>query len=247
MGSAAVGAVVGGVGIGGASLIRTPEAVATSYKALWNTPKIGPNLKTALGVVGLPIAAVLADAVAPIAGAGYGLFRGFTGALRNDSDSDEFFPGITDTAHDVGRYYKEAPDYLKTAYESVTKPLAAGETTYDVKVFEAVKGIVAGIGTAPLMALGIGALTLFRTPQAFARTWNTIWEGKDAPIMSSTLSGALILATPIANALAPVAGLFYGFGRGVQKGYTTGLKDAFVTSWNDIKKYDEFTSSMLKH
>lgn len=246
LGAGAIGTVVGAVGIGGASLIRTPEAVATSYKALWDTPKIGPNLKTALGVAGLPIAAVLADTVAPVAGAGYGLFRGFTGALKKDSGGDGFVGGITKTMDDVVRYYDQAPSFLNDAYGSITQPLAEGEKPYDVKIFEAAKGIVAGVGTAPLMALGIGALTLLHTPKAFGKLWNAIWEGgNEAPILATTLSGALILATPIADVLAPVAGLFYGFGRGVQKGYTTGMKDAFVTSWNDIKNYNKLARDML--
>jgi hypothetical protein len=248
LGSGVVSATVGAVGIGGASLIRTPEAVGKAYKALWNTKYIGPNLKTMLGIGGLPIAAVLADVAAPIAGMGYGLWRGFAGTFKHDKvgAGEAFVRGIEDTAKDVGTYFEKAPEYLQDAYASVTKPLPEGQEPFDVKIFEAVKGLATGIATAPVMALGIGALTLYRTPSLVGRGLETIWEESGRPVTNLTLSGALLLATPIVDVLAPVAGLLFGFGDGIHKGYTKGTKAAFENVWENLKRYNRMTRDALR-
>lgn len=93
---AAAGAVIDGTGVGAITLLRTPQGVLKMYKEIFKDQ--GPVLAILESVLVLP-AAVLATPIATVAGAVYGVYKGFADAYQ-----DGLSKSVRERFHDVSTY-----------------------------------------------------------------------------------------------------------------------------------------------
>lgn len=233
--SAVAGAVICGVGAGAASLVDVPRVGLNAAHALWNTPKIGTNLKVMTGAL-LPFGAAASMILSPIAGALYGLCTGFVnGAERGVLAAADM------AAHDVGRYHKEAVgSAIKWLKEEQTSNLPEGQEPYDISLKGAAKGL-AGAAVGGTMT-GVAATALaagYAIPGAI-RLEAELWKS-DIPFPFKVVGTPIVpVAVGLGAALAPAAGALFGIGMGAKDSYTDGIGKAVSNQGDAIKEANKF-------
>ncbi len=228
------------VGNTASSLIKLPQAVGASYKALWNTEVIGPVLKTSIGML-LPAAAVLTPVLVALGSAGYGLFHGFTEGAK----------------HGIGKAVDAATDDVKTFHKEVagraiqeirkfeTEKLGDGEKPFDISVVGGAKGLVAGAARGAVDAAGVGAVTLLHTPGGFMKALHEIWKSGAGLPMKTVATALTVPLAVLATPLGVVGGALYGLTYGAKDGYQKGLVPAVTKSLDDVSKYNRMVSEAI--
>ncbi len=219
--SALAGAVVCGVGAGAASLVDVPRVGINAAHALYNTPKVGNNLKVMTGLL-LPFGAAASMVLSPIAGALYGFVTGFiNGAERG-------FPAAVDmAAHDIKRYHEDViGSAIKFLKEEQTANLPEGDEPYDVSIGGAAKGLVGGAVSATMTGVAATGLAAFYAVPGTIRAEAELWKS-DIPLPFKVVGTPLVpIAVGLGAALAPLAGAVYGLGVGAKDSYQKGIGEA---------------------
>ncbi|MEW6282473.1 MAG: hypothetical protein AB1758_27945 [Candidatus Eremiobacterota bacterium] len=238
---AVLGAGIEGVGNTASSLVRLPEAVYQSYKALIKTEQIGPVLKTTIGLL-LPAVAVATPVLVALGSIGFGLWRGFTEGVENGIGS-----AVSKSAEDVKTFHNELSGKLLDElrkYES--EPLEPGEEPYDIKVVEGAKGLVGATAGAAIDGVGIGLVTLAQTPRGVVKAYKEIWKSDMGPVQKVTVSLLVPPAAVLAAPLGVVGGAIYGLAIGAKEGYTNGVGAAVSKSGEAVKDWLDTTNEALK-
>ncbi len=238
--SPAVG-VIEAVGVTGILLKRYPRGLFNTYRALYRTRHIGPNLKTAITIVS-PIGLAVMPAVALVVGFGYGMYLGFWGSLPEARRKDRDILGrVASSLKDLDNIVADSTDWL-IGYQP-----DGSEKTFDIKVFEAIRGVLASftsiaIETIPIFGLTVG-YSIKGIPNALRHLWNYF---KDTPIMLSLLAffalpSVLIVGIP----LAALGSIVYASCEGWYIGYKDGMQKAINTSIENVKYWRKFMSNLV--
>lgn len=239
--SAVVVAGIETVGNTASSIVRAPQALVYSYKALWNTEQIGPILKTAIACV-LPPCALAAPILTAIGSAGFGIFRGFDEGAHHGIGK-----AVEQAGKDVKQFHTEmAGGLIETIQEYEATPLAPGAKPYDIRVLEAGKGLVGGVVAGVVEGASVGAITLVRTPQGVAKAFSEIWTSDQGPVLKTCESLLVPAAAVLAAPLGLVGGAVFGIVTGFRDGYTKGVGEAIHNSGDVVKKYNDMTRDALK-
>lgn len=225
----AVGGVIEGLGIGGSALIRTPRVALEVFRSLWRTKTFGPVLKTTLVPAAL-VGAVAAPEVAVLGGLIYGMVEGFGEGTK------EGFPIITTAVKTIKKFHAESVD---NAVEDLIKWSNQEPTTvYEIRVIEAVKGLLSGIVGFAVTGAGVSFFTIINVPTIWGKTTRAIWEsGGPLPF----LVGAQVLATVLIGLAVPltvVVATLGGLGLSTYHGYTKGFLTASRRAFSDVGRYN---------
>jgi len=241
LGSAVVVAGIETVGNTASSIVNAPRATYYAYKALWNTEMIGPVLKTTIGAL-LPVATVAAPVLTALGSCGFGLVRGFTESLEGGMGQ-----AVKTAVSDVKYFHKDlAGKLVEELGKYEVEQLPPGQKPYDIKVLEAGKALVGGVAAGAVDGVGIGLITLVRTPQGTFKLLSEIWKSDQGPVLKTTETLLVPLGVVLATPLATVAGAVYGLATGAKEGYTNGLGAAAKKAGENVKDYWEATGEMLK-
>ncbi len=216
--SSLAGAAICGVGCGISTAMKAPRVTLEAAKALVKTPKIGTNLKVMTGVL-LPFAAVAAVALAPVAGALYGLCSGFVkGAEKGVGEA------VSGAAGDVKKFHGEfAGSAVKWLKDEQTANLPEGETPYDIPITGAAKGLAGGAINGVIGGVAATGLAAVYAVPGFVRAEAELWKS-DIPIPFKIVGTPFVpVAVGLAAALAPAAGVLYGLGMGAKDSYQKGI------------------------
>lgn len=241
LGGAVVGAAIETVGNTASSLVRLPETVYQSYKALYNTEQIGPVLKGTIALL-LPAAAIATPVLVALGSAGYGLFHGFQEGVENGIGS-----AAKECGQDVKKFHNELSGKLideLRKYEA--QPLEPGEEPYDIKVIEGGKALLGAAAGAAIDGVGIGLVTLGQTPRGVVKAYKEIWQSDLGPVQKVTLSALVPPAAVLAAPLGVVGGALYGLAIGAKEGYTNGLGASVEKTGEAVKDWYDVTNKALK-
>lgn len=230
--SAVGAAAVTTVGMTASSLVRAPQALYESGKALVNTDMIGPVLKCTIAPLLLG-AALAAPILTAVGSAGYGLYKGFVvGVEKGPSEA------VKQAGQDVGTFHNELAGQLIDGIRQVsTMELPQGEQPYDIRIGGALKGLAGATVGAAVDGVGIGAVTLFNVPRALYKVNDAIWSSEASLPLKVGGSVLSIPAAPIAVALGTVGGAVFGMALGARDGYTEGLGTAASNSAEHVSDY----------
>jgi hypothetical protein len=238
---AGIGAGIEAVGNTASSLVRLPQALFYAYKALWNTEQIGPVLKTTIAAT-LPVGAVLAPILTAVGSAGVGAVRGFEAGMKGGVGE-----AIRETASDVKYFHKELSGKLVEGLQKwETEPLPPGEKPFDIHPLQGARALAGGALAMGIDAVGVGGLTLVKTPRAVVRAYEEIFKSDQGPVLKTTEA---ILVPPLAILATPtavVAGAIWGLATGVSKGYTEGFSAAVKQGVDNVKDYHKWTEELLQ-
>lgn len=242
LGSAVVVAGIEGVGNTASSLMHGGNHLYHAYKTLWKTEMIGPVLKTSIGLL-LPVAAVASPVLTCVGSIGFGLFRGFSASLDGG-----FGNAVKKGCEDVKYFHKDVEGSLvKTLQEWETEKLPAGQKPFDIRVVDGAKGLIGGVADGAVDGLGIGLITLARTPQGVVKAYKDIWkDNSQGPVLKTTESLLVPLAAVVATPLATVVGAVYGLATGFQKGYSEGLGASLEQGGKNVKDFNHLVSEAFK-
>ncbi len=249
-----VGAVSGAISypLGTLSLNRhLPGALVDTYRAVYKTNNVGPNLK-AVAYVTIPVAGVVAPPLLFVSSALYGFVRsGLSGASIFERYEKSFF----------SRVFGVIKEDLKTADEKLIKdllphlhdyqpsPLAEDEKPFDISPFKAVKGILCGLTLTLLEGPSLSLITLLRTPRIAFSLLRTIFESVDdfatfvlSLLLTFLLFGILVLFPPVLM----LGTMCFGLGAGCVRGYSEGIKSAAKGLFQDLKSWDQILKGFKK-
>lgn len=238
--SAVGAAAVTTVGMTASSLVRAPQALYESGKALVNTDMIGPVLKCTIAPL-LVGAAVAAPILTAVGSAGYGLYKGFVVGVESGPSE-----AIKQAGDDVGTFHNELSGKLIDGIRQVsTMHLPEGEQPFDIKVDGALKGLAGATVGAAVDGAGIGVVTLLNVPRALYKVNDAIWSSEASLPLKVGGSILSIPAAPIAVALGTVGGAVFGMAMGARDGYTEGLGTAASNSFTHVGDYAEMVDKAL--
>lgn len=232
---AVLGGVIEGVGIGASALWRTPQVTYHVLTNLWKTKSLGRNLKSTL----TPFAftgGLCSSAVAVLGGTLHGIFDGFSEGAKNPLSMPK-------NAIDNIRHFhtKMVDDAIKSMTElAMQKP----NRVYEIKVFEAVEGLISGLIGGGMFGLGLLISTVINLPGSYYRISREIWRGGTA--MLPFMVGCQVLVTALAVlslGLVPLVGALGGLGIGAYHGYSKGILRTLGKTFQDL---DFFHSSFWK-
>lgn len=228
-GAGALSSAITSVGAGIVTALNSPKAVATAYKNLWGKDNayVGSDLKAYLSVTGVPAAVALAQPSSWLAGANFGLFRGYSEVMGNNGG---VISAAKKSISDVKAFAKAAKSYDDAITPYLTGDLEGTERNpADITIAGMVTtSIAAGLSSAAL-SLVAGGLALYRTPEVLGKLLKGVWTtDNDTANTAQKLAAtsAILMATPLAWASAPWAGLVFGYGTALKTGYTEGFKAA---------------------
>lgn len=236
LGSAAVTTV----GMTASSLVRAPQALYESGKALIQTDMIGPVLKCTIAPL-LVGAAVAAPILTAVGGAGYGLYKGFVVGVENG-------PGeaVKQAGQDVKTFHNELSGKLIDGIQQIsTMELPEGEQPYDINVGGALKGLAGATIGAAVDGAGIGAVTLLNVPRALYKVNDAIWSSEASLPLKVGGTVLSIPAAPLAVALGTVGGAVFGMALGAKDGYQHGLGTSASNSFKYVGDYAEMVDKAL--
>lgn len=240
-----VGQAVMTGGDGLVTLHRLPKAVKEFYRMVWAMETIGPNLKTAISAAAPAVIVVIPPAVtvgSALFGAGYGFYRGFM-----------------NLGEVVGACQGRVKDFDKVAAKEVIESLEKlrpklypGEKPFDIRVTEAVKGLLGAHLAAPVESVGATAIVLKHWPRLY---WNIRdglkekrhrWADSDSPLRfvakllsAAAVDGFTVLAVAVVP-VTPVAGYYAGFVDSFVAGYKDGLRAVAKKVRQRLKQLDDF-------
>lgn len=239
---AAVTAPVEALGNTAAVTLRLPNAVFEAYRTTWRTPKVGPKIKGLTSVL-IPVAAATLPPLAAVAstlwGLGYGAYAGAQyGALNAVRPAF----GHIDKIWQLG-----AADALSHFTEEMRAPLKPGEEVFDIRILEAGHGLVGGVASAAIEAVVAGAIGVYRMPGAWWRLWTAgVPKVAEESVPISLAVGILGTAVvPVAAALCPVAGAFFGLGEGAVEGYRRGVAAALGKSVSRVGDFWKWSGKLV--
>ncbi|GEM_PF-1752647 len=234
------GAAIETVGNTASSLVNLPKATFHAGKTIWKTDVIGPVLKTSLSVL-LPVAVIATPVVVALGSLGYGLFHGFGEGVEHGIGE-----AVKATAKDVKTFHKDLASKAVNELQNLETPhLQPGEKPYDIKLVEAGKGIVGAAAGAVIDGVGVGGLTLAKTPKGAYRIYEAILKSDQGPVLKTTESLLAPIAIALASPLATVGGAVYGVYKGFADAYKEGLVDSVKNRAHDVKEFHEATAKFL--
>ncbi len=238
--SAVASAAVTTVGMTASSLVRAPQALYESEKALFKTDVIGPVLKFTIAPLLLG-AAVAAPLLTAVGSAGYGLYKGFVvGAESGPVDA------VQQAGQDVKTFHTDLAGKLIDGIQQVsTMELPEGEQPYDIKIGGALTGLAGATVGAAVDGAGIGVITALNVPRALYKVNDAIWSSEAS--LPLKVGGTLlsIPAAPIAVALGTVGGAVFGMALGAKDGYQEGLGTAASNSFQHVGDYAQMVDKAL--
>lgn len=225
-------AVITGVGCTASALVNDVPATISASKAIWNTPHIGPNLKT-MSFLLLPVATVAAPILTAIGATGYGLYSGFARGVE-----EGFGKAITGAGEDVKKFHTDMAGKLVESLGEIEHPssLPDDHQPFDIPVSKAAKGLVgAAIGGA-ITGVGATAIVGLHALPGAVRLGAELWKS-DTALPLKTVGTVLIPpAVPLAVGLAPVGGVLAGVFFGAKDAYTKGFGEAIGNSFSNLGK-----------
>jgi len=238
--SAVGSAAVTTVGMTASSLVRAPQALYESSKALIQTDMIGPVLKCTIAPL-LVGAAVAAPILTAVGGAGYGLYKGFVVGVEDGPTQ-----AVKQAGQDVKTFHNELSGKLIDGIQQIsTMELPEGETPYDINVGGALKGLAGATIGAAVDGAGIGAVTLLNVPRALYKVNDAIWSSEASLPLKVGGTVLSIPAAPLAVALGTVGGAVFGMALGAKDGYQKGLGTAASNSFTYVGDYAEMVDKAL--
>jgi hypothetical protein len=252
--SAVAGAVVGGtietIGNTASSIYNLPKGVFHAAKTIWKTDLIGPNLKIAATIL-LPVATVATPIIVALGSIGYGFYHGAAEA-GDHSKKEGFVAGmkeaVTQTAKDVKYFHKDIASKAVQELSDLELPhLEPGQKPYDIKILEAGKGLVGAAAGAVIDGVGVGGLTLVKTPKGTYRLYEAIFNSDQGPVLKTTESVLAPVAVALAAPLATVGGAVYGTYKGFADAYKDGLAKSVDNRLHEVKEFNDMTKKALEH
>lgn len=249
--AAPAGAVIVGVGNTGVTLVRLPEAIWRTYRALVKTAQVGPVIKTTVALV-LPIGIVATPPTALISstlvGMGYGFYKGVD---YNDAKGPRGLKNGIVKSIELVRKFNEMVDegFFGWLEEKWYKPLEEGEEPFDVPIIDGLRGIISAVVVAPFESIGLTGVVLLHWPQTVYRLYQSLWSWPDSLMMltlciaiSALVSVGAVLVIP----LTPVAALAFGLGDTCVEGYRHGIRSAFKKGYARIGDLHKMLGTMLE-
>lgn len=247
LGGALAGAAIETVGNTGSALLSlikptSDNAIYRAGKAIWKTPMIGPVLKTSISIL-LPVAVVATPVLTALGSLGVGMFRGAAEGAEHG-----FKAAIKETAGDVKRFHKEiAPKVPEFLQEIETMELPPGQKPYDIRVIEAGKGLVSAVPGALIEGIGVGGITIGRTPKGVYRAFQGLNSADVGPILKNLGRALVIPAAAVVVGFAPVGAAVYGVYKGFGDGYRDGIIKSVENRVDDVKQWNKWTKEALEH
>jgi len=225
-----------------------PGALVDTYRAIYKTNKIGPNLKT-VACVTVPVAGAVIPPLLFVSSTLYGFVRsGLSGAAIERYKEKSFFSRVFGTIRDDLKTVDEKliKDLLPHLRDYQPSPLAEGEKPFDISPFKALKGVLCGFTLTLLEGPSLFLITLVRTPRIAFSLLKSIFESVDdfatfvlSLLLTFLLCGILVLLPP----LVMLSTMCFGLGAGCVRGYTNGIRDAINGLFQDLKSWDEVLRS----
>jgi hypothetical protein len=220
------------------SIYHLPRVYIEVYRALWNEARIGPNLKTVIGIL-IPPSGLLIPPLTAVGSLMYGLGMGFFLTALKDS-REGGLPGVWDSIiHDFkwcNRTISEnMAEYLN---EHTQKALSDGKKPFDIRIWEAMKGLASAVVCAPMGAAG-GAAIIFRNLIPSFRILRRVFLKemlKEMPVIACSIFALAVPILIIAIPLFILAGIGFGLYEGCRYGYTDGFRASIVKMWDEMKK-----------
>lgn len=209
---AVIGATVETVGNTGATVARGALAVGRGALALWETDRLSPALKAAVGLAvgaALPAAAVALPTLAAIGSLATGLVAGFN---RGSAGVGAAMQGALADVEAFDAVVRVPADAIE---EAVHTP--AGSPTPPARTsLQDLKGLAGGVVGGGLEMVGNTAVTVACAPQALVKGVRAMTARADE--MSTMQKVAAVAALPLGALLVPLAvatgSAVRGFGKG---------------------------------
>lgn len=227
-----------------------PEAVYHAYRVLYQTPRLGPNLKAVCAVLMVPGCGMVVP-LALTAAAGYGLIGGmydtFVCAFFGFHDTDDKGWGPVRTLGRMDTAGRGIIEGLVELSDYTPPDLKDDEKAYEVSPLRAILITVSSlVGTAveaPTMLL----IGLRHAPKVIWATLKAIWSDDasgDAILGQVLMTIILVPTVAVALALTPLACVIGSLGAHVRRAYTEGVKAAWSTMFQDFRSVHTWLSEL---
>lgn len=246
------GAVIGAVSypVGTLPVNRhLPGALLDTYRVIYQTNAIGPNLK-AVAYVTVPVGGVVVPLLVLTGTTLYGFVRtALSGAqITRDMSDKIFFSRVFGTIRDDLKTIdkKLVENLLPHLRDYQPSPLAEGEKPFDISPFKAVKGVLCGLALTLVEGPSLFLITLLRLPRIAFSLLRTIFESVDdfaTFVLSLLLTFLLIGVLALLPPLVMLSTMCFGLGAGCVRGYSEGIRSAVSELFNDLKSWDEVLKS----
>lgn len=249
--SAVAGLVSSAVTSGGLLASTALNSYTTAKKLwqnIWGNENLGWDSKTLLSATAIPGTIWHANKASSVAGAGFGLWRGYSEVLDNGggvkSAAKKSLDDVKAADQAVFKYHELAAELVGTWLASDLP-----NTPYDVSLPK----ILSALFAAPFSSVTTGAVAGFwtgaRSLEIVPRLLSDIDADKGSNLArKAALASAVLFATPLAVATAAMAGSAAGFGTALKTGYTQGLDAAVAemkANWAAI--YDASVAVLQKN
>lgn len=214
------------------------SAIIQSYRVLWVTDRVGPNIKTVVSIAVLPVCIVLSPIVLVLACFIWGIIHGF---LSGVNKGPVF--AVVDSFKAVDDFYNH------TAYDAMGEmvrydghDLLDGETPFDIKIFEAIRGVLAAAFTIVILVPLISLLALFWSPKAFFKGYTEVVFESAGPVIGLLTACIIPPVVILLVLLSPVASLLWSLWEGCKIGYTRGLTHAIASAFGNVGDFNQMAA-----
>ncbi len=224
-----------------------PRAAWNSVRVTYQTPRLGPNLKTVC-LVTMPVAIVAAPVLVVVAGTAYGAGAAFVATFGEEGN---IFEGMGKAWSGVGSASELLTDAMPKFSHYLPPALKDTETPYEIPLIPAIKSVVSGfVGTAIEAPMEL-TLCVLHAPRLVWRSFRFIWtSGKDEAffddddmsalsvhgfVMRVFLSICFLLALALVTALLPILTVVGSLSLHVYRCYKRGLRRAWSGVVNDLR------------
>ena len=224
-------------------LRHIPRGVVNAIRALWREERIGPNLKC-MGTFAIPAVAVMTPPFVAVISALYGVYKGVTLTRGEKKSVFRVIPKAYDDVRDLDR--KEVAGMITRLRTYHPQPLEVGTKPFDISVFQALRGFVAGVACAAVGTPIMAALIAVRIPQLFWRGMCMAWEGRTPFFLSLLGTVAVLVVTALLPLLAVAGPALFELKAGVQHGYEHGIGYALSKTWDTVKDVHKTINEFVK-
>ncbi len=212
------------------ALWHYPKTIASSARALFRENRIGPNLKSLIFLAS-PVAIIAAPVVVLVGSALYGMVV-TAGAGATEFFSDKMVNRIVKDNQKASEYIK---DVLPRLWDYHPAPLKEGDKPFDIRIGEAIRGLVVGVVTTLVGATLMLLVMIVYSPKLLLRLVVEFFKLLAESFFLAVL--IFLIGLPVIALIVcqiPVAAVVVNLGQGCRRGYSSGVSAGLGGMFSDI-------------
>jgi hypothetical protein len=236
---APAGAAIFTVGNTVNSIVLLPKAAYRTYRALWKSKRIGPNLKAILSIltpVGLVLVPPTVALTSAIGGMGYGFYKTIHSLSKGTKDCWNGVKKLKELANEMLNHLGE---------DDFSTP----DDVYDIKILESLRGLICAFVFAPVEAAGTTIVLFLKWCPVVWQANKLLWRDNNSSIskliFNASISTLVTLSALLAIPLTPLCTALFSLGDMCYHGYKDGFGSAAKKSFERIANFNTMLNDFI--